>query len=617
MTGPSASQHTLVTVLRAPSLVLCDQGGDLLGGFCGWFFRDKRALSVVQLTIGDMVLVAVGRHHPDPAGVTFDAVARQSAAQWRDSTIHVRRHRTLAAADLLEQLEITNFGEHGQALAVTMRVATDLAGVDAVKAGREAAVVTPTVEGDALSWRGNVMFRAEPVGALTIDNGVAELAWHVDLAAGRTWRLALSAHAVPEPADFAQIPVRDQPRFHEEPTGIAGTNLADLRALLLADPDHPADTYAAAGSPWYLTLFGRDSIWAARLLLPLGTDLAAGTLRALARRQGTRHERDAGQQPGKIPHELRPGAIATGQVRLNSRYYGTIDATPLWICLLHEAWRAGMPADEVRALTPNLAAAMGWLTGPDADPDSDGLVEYVPSVSGGLTHQGWKDSHDAFLHRDGRHPSAPLALCEVQGYAYAAASAAADLADAFGLPEAPLWREWAARLRDRFRSVFWIEDDSGRYPAIALDGTKQPVDGATSNMGHLLGTGLLDPAEAELVASRLSGPDMLTPYGLRTLSADSPMYNPFSYHRGSIWPHDTAIVMTGLAAEGRHDLAARMAHGIVRASEHFDGHTPELYVVLDGQPLAYPAACVPQAWSAAAVVRAASTLRSQKSDRFR
>ncbi|ONI83059.1 hypothetical protein ALI144C_18680 [Actinosynnema sp. ALI-1.44] len=612
MTGPSASQHTLVTVLAAPSLVLSDQGGDLPcdlpGGSCGWFIRDKRALSVVQLTIDDMPLVTVGRRQDHPSRVTFDAVARGSAGQWRDSTVHVRRDRVLAESDLVERLEITNFGGDSRALTVTMLLATDFAGVDAVKAGRETELVAPTADGDVLRWRDNVTLRAEPVGAVAIDNSVARLTWHVELAARQTWRLALTAHAAPEPADFAQLPVQVRPRWNTEPGGMAGTNLADLRALLLADPQDPADSYAAAGSPWYLTLFGRDSIWAARLLLPLGTDLAAGTLRALARRQGTRYDRDSEQQPGKIPHELRTGAIDTGQVRLSSRYYGTIDATPLWICLVHDAWRAGMPADEVRALMPNLVAAMGWLTGPDADPDGDGLIEYVPSASGGLTHQGWKDSHDAFLHHDGRHPAAPLALCEAQGYAYAAAIAAAGLAPAFDLPNAPLWTEWAARLKERFRAAFWTEDASGRYPAIALDGTKTPVDGATSNMGHLLGTGLLDAAEAALVAARLGGSDMLTPYGLRTLSADSPTYNPFSYHRGSIWPHDTAIVMTGLTAEGHHDLAARMARGIVRASERFDGHTPELYVVLDGAPLAYPSACVPQAWSAAAVVRAAWTL---------
>jgi glycogen debranching enzyme len=211
------------------------------------------------------------------------------------------------------------------------------------------------------------------------------------------------------------------------------------------------------------------------------------------------------------------------------------------------------------------------------------------------------------MHKDGRHPAAPLALCEVQGYAYAAAVAGADLAVAFGQPGAPQWIEWASLLKKRFHEAFWVEDESGSYPAIALDADKTPVEGATSNMGHLLGTGLLDTGQAELIAARLGEPDLVTPFGLRTLSTASRNYNPFSYHRGSIWPHDTAIAMVGLIAEGHMGLATRLAEGILAAARHFGGHTPELYAVPDDStaPLAYPSACVPQAWSAAAAVRAA------------
>jgi glycogen debranching enzyme len=262
-----------------------------------------------------------------------------------------------------------------------------------------------------------------------------------------------------------------------------------------------------------------------------------------------------------------------------------------------------MPEDEVRALMPNLVAAMKWITEHE-------FLTYRPSTTGGLYHQGWKDSHDAFLHGDGSHPAAPIALCEAQGYAHAAAAGAAELASAFGVSDGPLWTEWAGGLRARFRDSFWIEDEAGRYPAIALDGDGRPVEGATSNMGHLLGTGLFDRAEAALVAGRLGQPDLLTPFGLRTLSAASPVFNPFSYHRGSIWPHDTAIAMAGLVAEGHNSLAMRLADSLLRVSEQFDGHTPELFAVVDDVPLAYPASCRPQAWSAAGVVRAA-LLRQQ------
>jgi hypothetical protein len=579
------------------------------GGLQGWFTGDRRALSLFELAIEDVETVAVGRHHDEPAVAVFHAVIREPDGQWRDATLRVRRERQVFPAILLEHLDITNNGATQREFTVALRAATDFAGIDDVRADRMRALVAPTVTADRLQWpdrRGPVRLQASPAGAASVADGVARVTWPVVLAAGQTWRLTLTASSeMVTRGDFFPLAVVNPPRWPSHlPSETASVNLADLRALLLADPLAPEDSYLAAGSPWYLTLFGRDTIWAARLLLPLGTDLTAGTLRTLARRQGTLHDPDSDQQPGKIPHEVRAEPIDTGQVQLSSLYYGTIDATPLWVCLLHEAWRAGMP--DVQALMPNLVAAMEWLTGPSADPDGDGLVEYVGSGARGLTHQGWKDSDDAFLHKDGSHPAGPLALCEVQGYAYAAAIAAAELAVACGLPDGSLWSEWAERLRKRFHEAFWVEDSLGAYPAIALDASKTPVEGATSNMGHLLGTGLLDTGQAELIAARLAKPDLATPYGLRTLSATSRNYNPFSYHRGSIWPHDTAIAMVGLIAEGHSEFAVQLAEGILAAARHFGDHTPELFAVLDDAgPLAYPSACLPQAWSAAAAVRAA------------
>jgi glycogen debranching enzyme len=390
---------------------------------------------------------------------------------------------------------------------------------------------------------------------------------------------------------------------------LVAASLADLDALLLADPAAPADLFAAAGSPWYLTLFGRDALWTARLLLPLGTSLALGTLRTLARRQGTRRDAEAEEAPGKILHEARPAPLRTTTISLPALYYGTIDATALWVCLLHDAWQAGLPRAEVAALLPNLVAAMEWITGPDADPDGDGLLEYSGSAHGGLANQGWKDSADAIRHLDGRYATPPVALCEVQGYAYAAAVGAATLAGVFGLDRGESWLAWASRLRSAFHAGFWLRDEVGPYPAIALDKAKEPVTGASSNMGHLLGTGILDATQAAAIATRLAGPDLTTRFGLRTLTTTSAAYNPVSYHCGSIWPHDTAIAITGLAAEGHTAQADALAQGLLRAAEHFDGRPPELYgVVDDGPPVHYPSACRPQAWAAAGVIAAALQL---------
>jgi glycogen debranching enzyme len=375
-------------------------------------------------------------------------------------------------------------------------------------------------------------------------------------------------------------------------------SVADLSGLLAADPVADDDHYLTAGAPWYLTLFGRDSLWAARMALPLGTDLAAGTLRTLARRQGTRTDPSTEEEPGKILHEVRVGPA--GPVR----YYGTVDATPLWISLLHDAWRWGLADADVAELLPNLEAALGWLR----EATGDGFVRYVDNA-GVLSNQGWKDSFDSIQFSDGRLAEPPIALCEVQAYAFAAAMDGAALLDAFGRPGGDDWRHWAAGLRDRFRSAFWVEDRLGRYPAIALDGDGRPVDSVTSNIGHLLGTGFLDQAETAAVIRRLAAPDMDSGFGLRTMSSRSAGFNPLSYHGGSVWSHDTAIALRGLAAVGTGDaapLAASLVRGLLAAAPAFDFRLPELYGGESAgggrRPLAYPAACRPQAWSAGAAL---------------
>jgi len=286
------------------------------------------------------------------------------------------------------------------------------------------------------------------------------------------------------------------------------------------------------------------------------------------------------------------------------RYYGTVDATPLWISLLHDAWRWGLADADVAELLPNLEAALGWLR----EATGDGFVRYVDNA-GVLSNQGWKDSFDSIQFSDGRLAEPPIALCEVQAYAFAAAMDGAALLDAFGRPGGDDWRHWAAGLRDRFRSAFWVEDRLGRYPAIALDGDGRPVDSVTSNIGHLLGTGFLDQAETAAVIRRLAAPDMDSGFGLRTMSSRSAGFNPLSYHGGSVWSHDTAIALRGLAAVGTGDaapLAASLVRGLLAAAPAFDFRLPELYGGESAgggrRPLAYPAACRPQAWSAGAAL---------------
>jgi glycogen debranching enzyme len=248
------------------------------------------------------------------------------------------------------------------------------------------------------------------------------------------------------------------------------------------------------------------------------------------------------------------------------------------------------------------------------DSDGDGLLEYIDTTGRGLANQGWKDSGDSVQWRDGTLAEGPIALCEVQGYAHRAALDGAELLEAFGVPdEAAPWRAWAAALRERFRAAFWVDDPAGAYPAIALDARKRRVDTVTSNIGHLLGTGLLDAAESALVARRLVSPELASGYGLRTLATDSAGYWPLSYHGGSVWTHDTAIAITGLAADGFEAEAAELSEGLLRAAVAFEYRMPELYAGDPASstpaPIPYPAACRPQAWSAAAAVAVWDALR--------
>ncbi len=441
-----------------------------------------------------------------------------------------------------------------------------------------------------------------------------ELRYRLELAPGTSWQADLECTVRdPRPVLFPAPAAGsvDWPRpsvasADQRLDALVARSVGDLERLLLTDPDHPGDAFLAAGSPWFLTLFGRDSLWAARMLLPLGTELAAGTLRTLARRQGTRTDPRTEEQPGKILHEVRREALRLADSRaLPALYYGTVDATPLWITLLHDAWRWGMPDHEVAALLPHAEAGLEWLAR-HGDADGDGLLEYVDSTGSGLANQGWKDSGDSIRWRDGRLAAPPIALCEVQAYAYEAATAGAALLRAFDRPGADRWEEWAATVRRRFRESFWVSDALGRYPAVALDADKRPVDSATSAFGHLLGTGLLDREESALLAARLAGPDLDCGFGLRTLSSRNAGFNPLGYHVGSVWPHDTAIAVHGLVRAGFPDQAVPLAKGLVAASAGFEARLPELYgghgSAYDEAPAPYPAACRPQAWSAAAGV---------------
>jgi glycogen debranching enzyme len=282
------------------------------------------------------------------------------------------------------------------------------------------------------------------------------------------------------------------------------------------------------------------------------------------------------------------------------------------VCLLADAWRSGMPEAEVRELLPALSRALDWIL-QHGDSDGDGFLDYVDRTGRGLANQGWKDSGDSIQWRDGSLAEGPIALCEVQAYAYEAVRAGADLLEAFAAdaraiaaPDPRALRSWAADLRVRFAESFWVETPEGRYPAIALDRHKRPVDTLTSNIGHLLGTGLLDPDEEAHVAALLTGPTMSSGFGIRTMSTQADGYWPLSYHGGSVWTHDTAICAHGMARAGLIAPARAVVEGLLAAAEGFDYRVPELHAgdsaAATSTQVPYPAACRPQAWSAAAAI---------------
>jgi len=608
--------HELVTVLSAPTVALSDSAGQIRpAGAHGVLHADVRVLSAAVLDVDGREPALVSSGLIGARTARFVAVPRELGDGIVDPTVRVERERTVLPGEVREVLRVISAADVGVDAVLTLTVAADLAGLADIKDGRPGPPAVPIEHaGDTLTW-GTGTLRvtlSAPGAALAADGGQAVLRWPVRLPGrgefGASWRLTVTDPAAPVaavggartqegPADeelsrgpWANVSaVADDPRL----PALLAQSLADADALRMAVPGAPRDVFLAAGAPWYFTLFGRDSIWAARLLLPFGWELAAGTLRALAAFQGRRVDLDRGEAPGKIPHELRRSGVS----------YQTIDATPLWICLLHDAWRWGMPESEVAALLPALRAALTWLRD-YGDSDGDCLLEYVNTTGRGLANQGWKDSGDSIRFADGRVAAPPVALCEVQGYAYEAAMRGADLLAAFGAGGAEEWRELAARIAAAFRAAFWVSDERGGYPALALDAGKRPVDALTSNIGHLLGTGLLTPAEEALVAIRVGAPDLDSGFGLRTMSARNGGYNPLSYHCGSVWSHDTAIVLRGLARSGYPSQVASLADGLLAAASGFGWRLPELY---SGAPRAetpwptpYPAACRPQAWSAAA-----------------
>ena len=566
----------------------------------------------------------------------------------------IARDRRIASAMLEERVRIVNYAELDEAVEVTLELAADAADIFEVRGwtraarGHQLPVALRrdrvTFRYDGLDGRHTATYLAfsepadsveavDPEVAGSVNAGWIRLTWHWPLAQGEARELQWvmwsangeatskgSRHDVEAEADerlFPAVPVFSadevaasyhawnravsEIRTDNELVNLAiKRSISDLR-LLVNDGPREGERYLAAGVPWFTTLFGRDSIIASFQALCVRPQVAVETLDVLAALQAAEEDPDRDAEPGKILHELRTGEMArTGELPFRP-YYGSVDATPLWLILLAATYDWTGDRALVDRLWPNALRALDWIDN-WGDRDGDGFVEYERRTPSGLVNQGWKDSSDGIRDRQGRLARAPIALAEVQGYVFDAKIRIAALARMRGdEPLASRLEADAELLRQRFEAAFW-SDDLACY-AMALDGEKRQADAMGSNAGHCLWSGIASPEHANRVVDRLMAPDMFSGWGIRTYAAGQAGYNPIGYHTGTVWPHDVSLIAAGFKRYGRHEEANRLVGRIFEAAQHFaDFRLPELFCGFDRDhsplPVPYPVACAPQAWAA-------------------
>ena len=610
--------------------LVADALGDIVCAADGLFAEDTRILSRYVLRIGAIApsLLQSGLSHDNVlfrAHLTNRQLPELGGHRTPEGVIHLERTRLLWDARVFERITLTNYGAIPVFVPLQFAFAADFAdifevrGATRVRRGRFAAPklgessVLLEYEGlDGVKRSCALAFSVCPslVSADLADLPVA-LADHARV----QLYIEIGPTLPPDPpgreryrlaAARARLAMRAKRRGGARVDGSGqpfriwlGKALADL--ALLTD-DHPTGPYPCAGIPWFSTPFGRDGIITALQMLWLNPALARGVLAFHATHQADGYSAFQDAAPGKILHELRKGEMAAlGEVPFR-RYYGGVDGTPLFVVLAGAYAQQTADMAFIDRIWPALEAAMAWIEG-DGDANRDGFVDYARQRQTGLSNQGWKDSHDSVFHADGRLATGPIALVEVQGYAYAARRAMAWLADRRGAnADAQRWRDDARELRSAVEARFWMPD-AGFY-ALALDGDGIPCRVCCSNAGHLLYARLPSVRRARLVIERLLTASFDDGWGLRTLARGEARFNPMSYHNGSIWPHDTALCAAGMASYGHKRAAARLLSTLFTAAAFFESRLPELYCGFGRRrgepPVGYPVACLPQAWSSGA-----------------
>ncbi len=613
-----------ITTIAGLTFAISDERGDMGPGPFGLITDDTRHLSRLQVRLDSEPLRHLGSGLVSPAVARFRGYATLRD-RLPDVPVECERLRELSPGRMVETLTLRCWTPDPVQLRLSIQLDSDFADIFQVRrlAG------DPSAQSPGIPVRGSPgCLRLEATGTLRATSvqldpppevvGQSAAHWVVRLSRDQPWVLRIEVGAHRGSGSEEQTTIRPRTEtvgrpdvvVHSLPERLARgcrRSLTDLDALSIPDDRDSSRRLLAAGIPWFVALFGRDvliSSYQARAFRP---ELMLDALAALAARQGRVSDPSNEEQPGKILHEVRFGDrpwLGEGTAGGARPYYGSADSTPLFLIMLGEALRWGAPREALTELLPAARAALSWLRGP-GDPDRDGLIEYAPTGPRSLVNQGWKDSENAVQFADGRLARPPIAIVEVQGYAYRARRELAAVLFHLGhRAEADDLVADAEELRELIRRRYW-QPRAGGAPgsfALALDRDKRQVDSIASNMAHLLWCGVPSQQEAEQVATQLVSPAMASGWGLRTLSEEMAGYNPISYHVGSVWPHDTVIACEGLRRYGLDDVAMRLAGDLLDALAIFDDRLPELFGGHRREPgdfpVPYPTACRPQAWAA-------------------
>ncbi len=599
----------------------------------GFFHDDTRFLSRLELRVGGYRTVVLSssreRTFASQIELTTGRSTLRASYEIPENTVHIRREQLLSSDILYDYLTFENFNFHELELVIELAFEADfmdvfqVRGVERQKPGhyykplvhrdsivfyylgldgvaRETLIhLSPEpeqVDGTTAVWRQKL----PPFKRFQIQATITPL---VEAKPSRAGRADFSHSLRMRREAFAQwesqsTRFESSNRIFDE---MVATCVGDFHALQIPEG---REHVIAAGIPWFATMFGRDSIIAAYQSLLLNPQLACETLRVLARHQGKEKDDWRDEEPGKILHEYREGEMTRAREMPFGPYYGSVDATPLWLILLSETFNWTADDGLIKDMLPHARRALEWID-TCGDVDGDGFVEFVRRSPRGLANQGWKDSWDANLHRDGKVAEPPIALCEVQGYVYEAKYRMASMMRSLGeIRIADKLKKDAADLARCFDKKFWMPQHG--FYAMALDREKRQLQVISSNPGHLLFTRMLPQERARTVTQRFMQPDMFTGWGCRTMSQDERVFNPLSYHRGSVWPHDNALVAHGMALYEFRDAALTVFTGLVQAALNFrDYRLPELFCGIQrreyDEPVQYPVSCSPQAWASGAV----------------